>query len=202
MYQIPIVSPIYLYNHFCSLSFGLRWWTSSFLLPYPSRALTLRIYLPLSATECVPRASPRPTAGPTPHPPVITVTHSIQSVLILLCLLIFAAQYMIYYVSLSSATTMQKVYMARFWLPLYTAVVMSMYAYDTLLTKIALDACAAARCTGPAHPLPDLSVRPHSPPPPPLWSPDTTPSLRPHHHYPLTKPLLIAYMAPVRFALV
>lgn len=38
----------------------------------------------------------------------------------------------------SSSTTKQKVYMARFWLPLYSAVIMSMYAYGTLLTKNAL----------------------------------------------------------------
>lgn len=38
-------------------------------------------------------------------------------------------------ISFSSPSTKQKVYMARFWLPLYSAVILSMYAYGILLTK-------------------------------------------------------------------
>lgn len=42
--------------------------------------------------------------------------------------------FLIFFVS--SPTTMQKVYMARFWLPLYAAVIMSMYAYGIYHNKM------------------------------------------------------------------
>lgn len=57
----------------------------------------------------------------------------------------------------SSSTTKQKVYMARFWLPLYSAVVMSMYAYDTLLTYRTSACCRLHRSLERGR----LSVRPH-----------------------------------------
>lgn len=39
-------------------------------------------------------------------------------------------------ISFSSPTTKQKVYMARFWLPLYSAVIMSMYASGIILLAV------------------------------------------------------------------
>lgn len=38
--------------------------------------------------------------------------------------------------SFSSSSTKQKVYVARFWLPLYSAVIISMYAYGIILLTV------------------------------------------------------------------
>lgn len=70
---------------------------------------------------------------------------------------LYTVEYMII-ISFSSPSTKQKVYMARFWLPLYSAVILSMYAYGILLTKSTscMRLTTAGCCTVPCFTRPYL----------------------------------------------
>lgn len=102
-----------------------------------SRAVTLFICLPLSATwVCILNSDSLVLEC------ILSVASTATRLLVSLLLTLLSTWYYLFF---SSSTTKQKVYMARFWLPLYTAVVISMYAYGILLNNKALEACYDAK---------------------------------------------------------